>query len=357
MIYIRAGIDSAKIDEELEKVKSWSKFVGDGIFTNKGTAQTHRNLTTTSKIFEELLDRTNKRKKEIDAYEKELINFRFKIDSLYADSSLYDFPKDSVGIVKYIQKLVIVVKEIGPADTAIHYALSNVRKLQGKTDLTVIDLGAKLKEIDDYQKELSANSFEREFSNLGADVGYKRPFNEILYFSNAKADLIFLFFVQNHKGRIFLIFLFFGIAVVFLRSLKQIITQEDAAFNDLPGELILRHFWLSALVIILNVGQFIFPEPPFVFNCLFWIISAVCLTFIFRSFITRYWMNVWLTFLTLFILSCADNLVLQASRLDRWWMFFLALAGVITGVSVLLKGKLKRELREKLIIYFIGLAG
>jgi len=353
-IYIKAGIDSAAINAELEDVKRWSAFVGDGIFTNMGTAQTHRNLSTTSKILIELLNRTDKRKKEIDKYEKDLVNFRFKIDSLYADSSIYDVPKDSVKLLGYLQKLVIVVKEIGPADTALKYAINNVRKLQDKTNLLVIGLSAQLAEIEDYRREVSYKTFDREFANLGDEVGYARPFDQIIYFSYAKTRLNLLFYTQNNPGRIVLILLLVIASTVFLRSLKNIHSQEYSSVDVSSGRLVLRYAFLSALVIVLSLGQFIFSDPPFVFSCIFWVTTSIGLTFIFRNFVSRYWMMVWLIFLGLFFISCADNLILQASRVERWGMFVLAIVGVVFGVFVLLKGK-KNELREKLILYFIAL--
>ena len=353
-IYIKAGIDSASIDAELENVKRWSAFVGDGIFTNQGTAQTHRNLSTTSKILIELLNRTDKRKKEIDKYEKDLVTFRFKIDSLYADSAIYYVPTDSIKLLGYRQKMDIVIKEIGPADTALKYAINNARKLQDKTNLLVIGLSAELAEIENYQLEVSYKTFDREFSNLGDEVGYIRPFGEIIHFSYAKTRLNFLFYTQNNIGRIVLILLLIIASTIFLRSLKNIQGQEHASVDLSSGRLVLRHTLLSAIVIVLSLGQFIFSEPPFIFSCIFWITASVCLTFIFRNFISRHWMIIWLIFLGLFIISCADNLILQASRIERWGMLFLSIAGTAFGLFVLLKGD-KKDLREKLILYFIAL--
>ncbi len=353
-VYIKTGIDSAEIDNELEDVKRWSKFVGDGIFVNMGTSQTHRNLSTTSKILIELLNRTNKRKSEIDIYEKGLVTYRFKLDSLYADSSLYDFPKDSVQIIKYRKKLLIVVKEIGPIDTALKYAINNVSKLQDKTNLTVINLSAQLTEIEGYQNELSYKTFNREFANIWGDVGYIRPFDEIVHFSVAKTELNLLFYTQNYPGRIFLIFILIIGATIFLRSLKNMLNQQSSLIDVSKGHLVLRYTLLSALVLVLSLGQFIFPDPPFIFNCIFWIVPSVCLSFIFQGYITRHWQMIWLTFLALFVLACVDNLILQASRVERWGMVFLAAGGAVFGLFVLIKGR-KDELREKLILYFIAL--
>lgn len=354
-VFIKSGIDTVGINNELEYVQSLITPAGDGIFTNKGTKQTFRNLTTTAKVLHELLNRTNVRKELIDNYEKDLVRFRYKIDSLSADTDLYNIPKDSVLAREYAQKINLVAAEINPADTALTFAVNNIHKLQKKVNEIVIKLNTNLEEIDNYQADLSANTFSREFANLGDDGGYSRPFNQIAYFSYLKAKLNFLFYARNNTGRIFLIFLSLTCSMVFLLSLRKMALQENQSFDDLTGNLALRSPVLSAIVIILNLGQFIFPQPPFVFNCLFWLITAVCLTFIFKRFITRYGMIIWLVFGTLFILVCADNLVLQASRVERWAMLVLALAGCVAGAWMLLKGK-NDQLREKLILYFIGLA-
>ncbi|WCT13102.1 mechanosensitive ion channel domain-containing protein [Mucilaginibacter jinjuensis] len=353
-IFIKTGIDSAAIDQELEHIKSVADFVGDGIFTHKGTAQTYRNLTTSSKILTELLSQVDARKKEIDAYERNLINFRLKTDSIQADPAVYHFPQDSVQIGNYLHKLRLVVKDIAPTDTVLKYATNNVHKLQEKLNLVSNRLNNNLAEIEDYQKTLASKTFEREFPDLGADVGYTRPFDQIIHFSVIKTNLILLFYAEDNAARIFLIFICIAISTFFLRSLKQIINHEDSENKSLAGELVLHYPFLSAVVIVLNLGQFIFPSPPFAFNCLFWLISSVCLTFIFNRFILRFWMVVWLTFLAFFILSCGDNIILQATRTERWGMLALAIIGALFALFVLIAGR-KKELREKLILYFIAL--
>jgi potassium efflux system protein len=54
----------------------------------------------------------------------------------------------------------------------------------------------------------------------------------------------------------------------------------------------------------------------------------------------------------LFLLAGVDNLILQASRPERWGMLYLAITGFLSGLFILLKGP-KNELRENMILYFI----
>jgi potassium-dependent mechanosensitive channel len=352
--YLKTSIDTFAINTELEKVKSGFNIAGDGVFTNTGTVQTYRNLTTTSKILVELLNKTTIRKNQIDRYEKDLVNFRFKIDSLNSDTILYDFPSDSIALLQYLQKIVVIAQAIAPTDSALKKAVTDIRGLQTRVDLLVNRLNSSLEEVDIFQKDLSDKNFVREFPNLGAPPGYDRPFNEILSFSKAKGNLTILFYAQDNFGKILVVLLLIVALTIFLRTLKQILIGGKLLHKDFAGQLVLQYPFLSAVIIVLNLFQFMFPNPPFIFSCLFWIISVISLTVIFRNFITKFWMFFWLTMLLLFLLCCADNLILQASRTERWGMLMLASAGVLCGTFFLFS-RHKTELREKLIIWFIGL--
>jgi potassium efflux system protein len=67
-------------------------------------------------------------------------------------------------------------------------------------------------------------------------------------------------------------------------------------------------------------------------------------------------MGVWLIMVTLFGVAAFDNLILQATRAERWVMLLTSILGVIAGVVVLLKGR-TNELREKWIVISIGFMG
>ena len=89
---------------------------GDGIFIEKGTAQTFRNLTASSKIINELLSKTLANKVKLERYRQVLQTFHFQLDSLVSDRSLFIFPKDSVQLKKYVDQLKIVAYQTNPVD-------------------------------------------------------------------------------------------------------------------------------------------------------------------------------------------------------------------------------------------------
>ena len=351
--FISAGVDTLTIKEEMVKIKATISVAGDGVFINEGKSHSFRNLTTTYKLLKELLYRVTVRKKQVDTYHKKLVNHRFQIDSLSADSVLYDFPTDSTLLVKYLAQIVLVAKEIGPADSRLTFAINNILVLQSEINQIANDLKNKLELIEEFQEKLSSRDFDREFANLGDTIGYNRPINDVVYFSALKAGLNLSFYARNNLGRISLIALLLVAVTLFLRSLSKITQGSDADQNVNTTGLVLRYPLLSATVIVLGLTQFAFQDPPFIFICFFWIIPAISLSLILKNHIKPYWQFVWLVFVVLFVLASANNLILQASRIERWFMIILSSAGVLFGSFVLLNGK-KEDLKERLILYFIG---
>lgn len=353
--YIKAGIDTNGMKGELSDIKELVNVVADGVLINKGTSQTYRNLTTTSRLLAELLKRANLRKATIDRHEKTLVSFQYKIDSLFADPILYDFPKDSLASLTYARKLFAVATEVQPMDKALQVAISNANKLQTEVNKVVNKLTVDLDEIEDYQKVLSSRIFEREFTNLGVGMEGSRPFNQIVQSSAQKAELNLLLYSRNHFGAIMLVLLLVCGSTLFLVSLNQVITQESIGIERYPGPLVLRYPLLSAITMVMCMGQFIFTESPFVFEWFFWIIPAICLSVIFRNYISAYWFKVWVLYVVMFFVSCLDNMILQASRQERWGIVVLASLGVVVGILLFINGR-REELKQKWILYFIALA-
>jgi len=351
--FISTGVDTLTIKEEVAEIKTTIDFAVDGVFKNQDKTQSFRNLTTTYRLLKELLYRVTVRQKQVDTYHKKLVNHRFQIDSLSADSVLYDFPTDSVQIVKYLKQIVLLAKEIGPADARLTFAINNILILQSEINQIANNLKNKLELIEEFQEKLSSRDFDREFANLGDTIGYNRPINEVLYFSALKARLNLSFYARNNIGKISLIALLLGAVTLFIRSLSNITKGSNIDQNANTNGLVLRYPLLSAIVIVLGLTQFAFEDPPFIFTCFFWIIPAISLSFILKGHIKPYWQFVWLFLVVLFILASASNLILQPSRIERWFMIILSAAGVLFGSFVLLNGK-KEDLKERLILYFIG---
>ena len=351
--FVKTSIDTAAIWNEHHNIDSLFDLAGDGIFTKAGTIQTHRNLTISYRIISVLLAKSTQRKEEVDEYRKQLASYKFRLDSLSADSVLYEFPADSATFSEYLNTLFLTAAEIAPADSAIQRSIENVQGLQVQLTLQVNKLSRALEKIDANRAALSANIFKREFVNIWTPIPYTRPLQEIMKFSKQKNLLALNYYAENNSGKIVFSLLVIIALSIFLRTLKRKLSNENELRPDFAGQLVFRYPIYSAIFIGLNLLQFLFQDPPFIFGMIFWIISAFCLTIIFWGYITRFWMRFWLTMSVLFLLACVNNLILQSSRQERWWMLVLAAAGVLVGMYFLLKGK-RDQLKEKGIVYFIS---
>jgi len=351
--YLECGLDTTGLSTELNNIERWYDITSDGVFIKTGTIQTHRNLETSYKILRELLTRTLARKSSLDNYYKNLFGLKNKIDSLYKDSVLYKLSSDSAVLMRYVEKLVVVSHEIKPNDSALKKTLTTVSELQSSLNQLVNKLTTGIEHIDIFQKQLSSRTFNREVSNLGGPVLYTRRFDEIINFSVRKGILSLLFYIRNERAKLILLLVLVIVSIVFLRSLKRKLGTQNMLNNDFPGQVVLKYPALSAVVIVFNLFQFIFIDPPFIFNALLWTISGICLTTIMRHSVSRYWMSAWLVIFIFFLLACVDNLILQASRRERWIILALSVAGIVSCSIMILMGR-RKQLKEKWLIYLFG---
>ena len=351
--FASTGIDTATIWNELHDIDSLFDLSGDGIFTKAGTIQTHRNLTISYKIISVLLDKSTQRKEELDAYRKQLAGYKFRLDSLSADSVLYELPADSAVFGEYLNTLFLAAAEITPADSAIQRSIENLQGLQVQLTLQVNKLSRALEKIDASHAALATHAFKREFVNLWIPKPQIRPLKEIIEFSKRKNLLALSYYAENNSGEMVFCLLAIITLSIFLRTLKRRLSHENELRPDFAGQLVFRYPIYSAIFIGLNLSQFLFKDAPFIFGMIFWILSAFSLTIILWGYITKPWIKFWLIMCVLFLFASVNNLILQASQRECWWMLVPEVAGVFFGVNYLIKGN-RNQLKEKGIIYFIG---
>ncbi|HMK19068.1 MAG TPA: mechanosensitive ion channel domain-containing protein [Chitinophagaceae bacterium] len=351
--YLGSGIDTAGIASQLDYILRLYDVGGDGVFTNKGTTQTERNLATTSSLLRELLNRAEISKHSLESYHKNLVGFQNNIDSLASDTILIELPSDSISLLNLISKISVVTKEMRPADTLLKKAIQKVQLLQTRVNFVTVKLEDGIEQIEKYREDLAASLSDKETVNLWEPVAFRRPMKEILFLSKEKAKLVLSFYSKNNSGKIvFLFLLIIGLAL-FLRTLKKKLHAAKTLPADQQEYLVLGYPLLSSVLIVLCVFQFIFREPPFVFSVVLWSISAVILTLLFRNFIIKYWLSAWFVMLILFFLAMIDNLILQSSRIERYGMLLLSLTGATYGLIFLIGGR-RKELKEKGIRIFMG---
>ncbi|HET9434832.1 MAG TPA: hypothetical protein VFO37_13785, partial [Chitinophagaceae bacterium] len=175
--YLEKGIDTAGIASQLDYVLRIYDVAGDGVFTNKGTTQTERNLATSSKLLQELLNQTAIEKQRLDSYFKNLIGFQNQIDSLASDSTLIELPSDSISLANLLSKIRLVTNEMRPADSLIKKAIQKVQLLQTRVNFVIIKLEDGIEEMENYREDLASSLTDRETANLWEPIVFRRPFS------------------------------------------------------------------------------------------------------------------------------------------------------------------------------------
>ncbi len=353
-LYLRHGLDTAGISLDISKTNNWLSVAGDGSFINRDSLLTNRNLATTYHLLLVLYNRMIGHKAMLDAYQHNLLSYRLQIDSLSSDSSLLTFPDDSVQVTRYFQKLVVLAREIAPIDSSIQKSILDIRTLQTQVNLLVYTIESNIDEIDVFQRNIARTVFDRELPDIWQSGDYGRTFTKTISYSKAKSTLALRFYIEDNPGKIILMFLLIIAATIYLLSLKNIYRQNGLLEKDSNTQLVFRYPVLSSLLIVVNLFQFLFYDPPFLFSSFIWAGSTLILAFIFKGFIARYWLQFWLCMFVLFCLATIDNSILQASKTERWCMLGLALASVaVSLVSFTRKHRL--QLKESWILYSIAL--
>jgi potassium efflux system protein len=352
-IVLKEGIDTTGIKALLDQTTASIAVVSDGVFVNRGTSQTQRNLSVSAAVLVELSKKVEDKKVRLDNYTNQIAGFRFKIDSLYSDSLLYVFPNDSVAVRKYIAKIIVVVKETAPIDTNLNRALVSLQALQLKVDLLVYRLRSLKEDVDIYSNNLSARAFIKEFPFLWEAPGYSRPVKDVIAFSWAKGSMVLRYYIKDHVGKILILLALTIAAFYFIRALKQQLAYENKLSADFSGQLVLKYPWLSAMLLTLCIFQFILADPPFIISFFIWLIAAICLAFIFHKYIVAYWFRFWVVMVIFFILSGFGNMLLQITRVERVVTLCLSVGGIIYIGLKLWASSRRKELKERGILYFI----
>ncbi|MDH7463920.1 mechanosensitive ion channel [Chitinophagaceae bacterium 26-R-25] len=351
-ILLKKGIDTVELAHELELAGRDLKIVRDGVFINNDAGQTQRNLTESSAILSELILNLQSRKRIVDKYEAALFKLRSGIDSLATDTTLYQFPSDSAVLMKYMQQLVVVAKEVSPVDSAIDKSLESTQKLQNRINYSIYEIRSTQEDVENFMLQLHGRSLSRELPGIFTPFNTTQSLAQVIALSKHKGFLALNFYLKDNIAKIIVLVVLIILTAVFIYSLRRIVYSRDESPIDFEGKLSLRFPVVSAIFIMVNLGQFMFIGTPFIFSALLWLISLACLSIIFYKFISTFWMVFWLSFAAMFMLASIDNLILQASMQERWGMLLLSMVGAVYGCVVLISDH-RKELRERGIRYFI----
>ncbi|MFC1226205.1 mechanosensitive ion channel family protein [Pedobacter sp. BG31] len=346
--YLKRGIDTFSMYSKITTLKSNFQIASDGVLINTGSTQTYRNLASTKRILRELLIDAKKVRNVLEKKQKEITFYHYKIDSLSTAKELFVFPKDSVQTMDYLRTLATAAVDVGPVDSTLKTANFRVQKLLNNYSLLISQLQNGIEQVENFERIMANSTTGREIPNLWQKQLKSRPISEIIRFSLSKNMLTLRFYLSNNAGKLALIVFLTILSFTYLNALRRIYISKGLIKNEFNGQLAIRYPALSAVLIVLSLFQFLLISPPFLLSFIIWLICCICLSIIFFKFITSYWMKVWLTMVGFFILASGGNILLQASRQERWYMITISILGALAGIFIL-KQKRNLELREKWI--------
>jgi len=305
-------------------------------------------------ILGELSTRIAAKKLVLQNYSAKVTALNLLIDSLSSDPSLFTFPEDSVDVIKHAKRMLVTAMEVSPIDSALDKATTLIEEQELKTDLLLFDINSTREDIDIYSSHLANQSFEKEFPFMWQPPTFSRPLPDIARFSVAKEMILLRFYLEDHLLWILFMFLVLIAAWYFCRSLKKQLQAAATASDPNARNLVSTHPLPVSIVITFSIFQFLFAAPPFIFSFFLWLSAAISLYIIFKNHISTYWRRFWLFTTLLFVLAGIDNMILQASRPERYFMSVISITGSIY-MTILLITKKKSELKEKKILYFISI--
>ncbi len=351
--YLATGLDTLSLRKKLEDIREDYAIAAQGVFVNKGSIQTYRNLTTTKKILHELLIGAKISKLTLDNRQQTLSKYRLKLDSLLNVPELFLFPKDSVLLYSYVQSLKTLARESHPVDSMLKSADLKIQTQLNSYNVAINQMLISKDEAEHFERSLSTEYLKKELPYLWNAALHYGTFNQILDFSVSKGGLILKFYVINNIAKLIVLPILILFSFIYLNSLKRIYQSKNLIDKTYQGQLVIRFPLLSAILLVVSLYQFVFISPPFIFNIIIWTIAFICLSIILNGFIARYWFVFWMIMVVFFFITACSNLILQPSRVERYGMLIFSLVGILTG-SVVINHQRKTELKEKWIIYSIA---
>jgi small-conductance mechanosensitive channel len=333
--FFKKGTDTLTLINRLTELEELYLVTTDGINTNNSKFQSLRNLTSTAILLRELQKKLESLNKSLTTYRKAIEKRRNHLDSLTVDSILYLLPSDTNMFSAYEAGYRQMLTLYGPADSLLNNAKTNLLMLQDRTIKLQSDLSYDIFRVDGYRKKLSMSMFKREVSPVFSEEKSAIHLSEILSFSFFKAYFITIFYFENHPGFFFLILLMLCGTYYFFSLVRKRIFA-DAEFSVLHKQNEITEYpFISALFIVLNLGQFIFTYPPFVLQAIIWLVLSFLLIILHRKNPGIFGSRIWIYLIVFFILAIFDNLILETSVGEKWFLMTISIASIFLATGYL----------------------
>lgn len=339
---LREGFDSAVVQLQIKSIIKLNEMTSAGLFEEEQKYVMSANIFVSTIIFRELLTRIDIIHDGLILQRNKFDNARLGIDSLISLEVLYHIPKDTTAALIYSSRIKTKYEDASKVLGQINKILSVIQELESSVSALKFDVEEKLLKTEQLQITRINSEVEKEFEGFARFKGTSKSLSETIEYSITKAILAFAFYLANHIDLIVLMILFIIGMRFYLRSLKKhlaYLTKE----NSITEYYVLKYPLLTSIVVIVNVFQFFFKEPPFLFYAGLWLITFTILIYLIKLSVDPIWRR-WFKLLSiLFFIVYFDYLILLPHPADKVFVFILALLGLVLGVVALFNLKKSSE--------------
>ena len=352
---LQEGFDSLNIEMELKGSIEWNELASKGIFDSDLKTIMTSNLSVSTIILRELLVRTENSISKLTSYREKFEKVQLGIDSLITLDVLYQTPKDSSAALAYLVKMMKVQEEASGITNQTNKILSKIQELETLASILKFDLEAKYLKAENLQAKQIRTSVERDFEGFAKYRGVTKSFPEIISYSSDKILLAIVFYLTNHIDLIVLLCLIVIGMLIYLKALKKnlnlIVTE-----NSVSEYYVLKYPVFTSIVVVTNIFQFFFGNPPFVFYAGLWLITFWLLAYLLKYSVDAIWHN-WLLLLgVLYTVVYFDNFLLLVHPTDKIIVFVLSILSIglgVLGLSNLRRSKDKIKFLKWFLVFFI----
>jgi small-conductance mechanosensitive channel len=339
---LRDGFDTTLVKLQAESIIKLNEMTSAGLFEEDQKYIMTSNIFVSNIIFKELLTRIDLILDGLTSQRIKFENARFGIDSLISLEVLYQIPKDTISALTYSARLKPQYKDASKVLGQINKILSKIQEYESSINSLKFEIEDKLLKTEQLQSSRINSEAEKEFEGFTQFKGTQKSFSEIIEYSITKATLAFVFYLANHVDLIVLMILFIIGMRFYLKSLKShlsYLTNE----NSVAEYYVLKYPLLTSIVVMVNVSQFFFKEPPFLFYAGLWLITFTIFVYLVKLSVDTVWRRWFLVINIFFFIIYFDNLILLPHAADKIFVLALAVLSTLLGVAGLFNLKKSTE--------------
>lgn len=348
--FLNKGFDYKDITEEIYQLKEWEEFAVKGIVGKKFRVLTDRNLSSTSILLDELLKRTNNHLKRISVENQQLSRTQEKIDSLVAEKHLYYVPTDSVAREIYFLQSQKMYSDIDLISGRLKNAVDSIQTLEIMGDQLRYKIESDIIENDRLRKSELDQMLTKKVPVFESPDIEKIMVQSPLDFSIKTNYLVLYFYLINNKNTILtMLFLIIGTIVYFeiqKRKFLDLGYKKDMLFeiNMLKSPI------AAAILVVLNLYQFILPMPPLIFSIIIWTISTISLTVMMWHSISAFVWKIWIAIFVLNLIAFFDITILIHFVGESFLILAINSLGIAIGVYCFIN---RAQFQRKIYLWYI----